>query len=91
MMLVGAGSSAFQLLNNSIIMQEADPAYFGRVMSITMLAWGVNGLAAYPFGALADSVGERQTLFVMGILVIAVIAAVTLLQPMTARRPALAG
>jgi MFS family permease len=41
-------------------------------MSLTMLAWGVNGLVAYPFGALADRIGERETLATMaaGVLVI---------------------
>jgi MFS family permease len=65
MFIAGAGSSAFQLLNNSLIMQEADQAYHGRVMSLTMLAWGLNGLVGYPFGLLADSIGERETIFIM--------------------------
>ncbi len=72
MMFVGAGSSGFQLLNNALIMQETEPAYYGRVMSITMLAWGFNGLAGLPFGVLADRTGEREALFVMGVLVLAV-------------------
>lgn len=66
MFLVGAGSSAFQLINNALVMKEADPAYHGRVMSVTMLAWGANSLVAYPFGTLADRIGERETLLVMG-------------------------
>lgn len=66
MLLVGAGSSAFQLLNNALVMQEADPAYFGRVMSLTMLAWGLNGLVGWPYGLLADAAGERWTLMLMG-------------------------
>jgi len=72
MLAIGAGTGAFQVLNNAIVMREAEPAYHGRVMSLTMLAWGVNGLAAYPFGALADRIGERETLVVMaaGVLVI---------------------
>ncbi|MBA4180611.1 MAG: hypothetical protein C0506_08500 [Anaerolinea sp.] len=70
MLLVGAGSSAFQMLNNALVMQESDQAYYGRVMSITMLAWGFNGLAGYPFGRLADASGERATLLLMGTLVV---------------------
>jgi MFS family permease len=72
MFIAGAGSSAFQLLNNSLIMQEADQAYHGRVMSLTMLAWGLNGLVGYPFGLLADGIGERQTIFIMAAGVISV-------------------
>jgi MFS family permease len=72
MVAVGAGTGAFQVLNNAIVMREAEPAYHGRVMSLTMMAWGVNGLVAYPFGALADRIGERETLATMaaGVLVI---------------------
>ena len=74
MLLVGAGSSVFQLINSALLMRESDPAYYGRVMSLTMLAWGFNSLVGLPFGALADAIGERQTLFTMGVLVMAVIA-----------------
>ncbi|GIW13535.1 MAG: MFS transporter [Tepidiforma sp.] len=72
MLVIGAGTGAFQVLNNAIVMREAEPAYHGRVMSLTMLAWGVNGLVAYPFGALADRIGERETLGAMagGVLVV---------------------
>jgi MFS family permease len=75
MFAVGAGASAFQLISNALVMQEADQAYYGRVMSVTMLAWGANSLVAYPFGLLADGVGERETLMVMGSGVVAVTAA----------------
>lgn len=76
MLAVGAGTGAFQVLNTAIVMREADPAYHGRVMSLVMLAWGVNGLVAYPFGALADRIGERETLAVMaaGVLTIVGVA-----------------
>lgn len=86
MLLVGGGSSGFQLLNNALVMQESDPAFYGRVMSITMLAWGLNGLAGFPFGLLADAVGERQTLFVMGVLVLGVSVATALVQGVLNRR-----
>ena len=74
MLLVGIATSSYQLLNNSLVMQEADPVYHGRVMSLVMLAWGVNGIVALPFGMLADRFGERETLAVMAILVLAVSA-----------------
>lgn len=72
MLLLGAGTGAFQMLNNSLIMQECDPQYFGRVMALTFMAWGFNGLVGLPFGLLADAMGERETLFIMGSLVCAV-------------------
>lgn len=72
MFVAGAGSSAFQLLNNSLVMQESDQAYYGRVMSLVMMAWGLNGLVGFPFGLLADRIGERETIFLMAMLVLAV-------------------
>ncbi len=86
MFISGAGASAFQLLNNSLIMQEADQAYYGRVMSLTMMAWGLNGLVGFPFGLLADQIGERQTIFIMAMLVLAVVGAATLLHLALGRR-----
>jgi MFS family permease len=76
MVLVGIATSSYQLLNNSLVMQEADPVYHGRVMSLTMMAWGVNGVVAFPFGMLADRVGERETLAIMGMLVL-IVSAIT--------------
>jgi len=85
MFVSGAGSSAFQLLNNSLIMQEADQAYYGRVMSLTMMAWGLNGLVGFPFGLLADAIGERQTIFIMAMCVVTVAAAATALHASLSR------
>jgi predicted MFS family arabinose efflux permease len=81
MFLMGAGSSVFQMLNSALVMQESDPAYYGRVMSVTMMAWGLNSLVGLPFGLLADAHGERTALLVMGLVVIGfVVAAGTALQ-----------
>jgi hypothetical protein len=75
---VGFGSTGFQMLNNALWLNESDPAYYGRVMSLSMLAWGSQGITALPYGALADGIGERQTMAVMGVaeaLLMAVLAA----------------
>jgi MFS family permease len=60
---VGVSSSGFQMLNNVNLMERTDSAYLGRVMSVTMMAFGVNSIASYPVGLIADSIGERATLF----------------------------
>ena len=60
--LVGASSSGFQMLNNVNLMERADPVYFGRVMAVTMMAFGFNSIVAYPIGLVADGIGERATL-----------------------------
>ena len=54
-----------------MIARETEPHYIGRVMSLTMLAFAGFGLMALPYGALADAIGERETLGVMGGVVLA--------------------
>lgn len=66
MFLVGLGSGGFQSLSGAVIVHEAEPAYIGRVMSLTMLAFGFFGLMALPVGLLADAVGERGALAATG-------------------------
>lgn len=60
--LVGASSSGFQMLNNVTLMRRTSPQFFGRVMAVTMMAFGLNAIVAYPVGAIADLAGERPTL-----------------------------
>ncbi len=60
--LVGASSSGFQMLNNVNLMERSDPRYFGRVMSVSMMAFGFNSIVSYPVGLIADRSGERATL-----------------------------
>lgn len=73
MVLVGAGSGGFQSLSGAVIVREADPAYIGRVMSLSMLAYGFFGLTSLPVGLLADAVGERITLATLGAVVCLVV------------------
>lgn len=74
MLLMGAGTGMFQMLNNALVMRESEPAYYGRVMSLTMLAWGFNGLAGFPVGIMGDQLGERGATLVMGLAVLVVVA-----------------
>ena len=59
MLVAGAGTAAFQTLNNAIALRQADPAYYGRVMGLMQIAWGLLMLVSLPTGALADLAGER--------------------------------
>jgi hypothetical protein len=74
-MAVGAASSGFQVLNNITLMERSRPDFFGRVMSVSMVAWGLNFAVAYPIGALADHVGERAMLGGLGLACMACVAA----------------
>jgi predicted MFS family arabinose efflux permease len=73
--LVGASSSGFQMCNQVNLMHRTDPAYFGRVMSLTMTAFGVQMIVGFPAGAIADAIGERVTLIMLAGCCMAVIGA----------------
>ncbi|MGH2607518.1 MAG: MFS transporter [Tepidiformaceae bacterium] len=66
MFILGFGAGGFQTLNGAIISHITDPAYFGRVVSLTFLAFAAFAVVALPIGLLADEIGERATLGVMG-------------------------
>ena len=89
MMLVGMGVSAFQTLNNSIALRQADPMYYGRVMGLMQIAWGLINLLSLPTGFIADAVGERSVLSGAGIILGVVVLALALWERrLTARESA---
>lgn len=72
---IGAAASAFQALNNSLVMSHTDLAFHGRVQSLMMLSFSGFGMAALPIGALADRIGLGRTLLGMGGVTLAAMAA----------------
>ncbi|MEP6870553.1 MAG: MFS transporter [Anaerolineaceae bacterium] len=75
MFIAGFGAGGFQTLNGAIVSHITEPAYFGRVVSLTFLAFAASSIIALPVGFLADGVGERVTIWVMG----GVVCALTLI------------
>ena len=78
MLIFGPAISGFMLTNNALVMGATDPAFYGRVMALTMIAFGAQGVMALPLGVIADAIGERETLLLEGavVLVAAIVAAV---------------
>jgi len=70
MFFVGGLASSFQSLNNSLTMSMSDQEYHGRVQSISMLSWSLFGIVALPIGMVADRIGIRETISLMGATVI---------------------
>ena len=62
------------MLNNVSLMERTDSLYLGRVMSVTMMAFGINSIASYPVGLIADAVGERATLAGLACACLSVVA-----------------
>ena len=71
MALVGAGSAAFQCLNNVVGLRRSEPEFYGRVMAMMFVAWGLQALSGLPVGFAADAFGERAVLVGLGVLVVA--------------------
>jgi MFS family permease len=67
---VGAASAGFQAMNNSLVLALSDLEYHGRVQSLMMLSFSGFGMAALPLGVLADAIGLRETIAIMGMVVV---------------------
>ena len=87
--LVGAASSGFQMANQIRLMQYADTAYLGRVMSLTLTAFGMQMIVAFPVGAFADAAGERAALTALAAVCFGVVVLGTLAARL--RSPGVAG
>lgn len=77
---VGASSTGFMALTQTLGMRAAAEPYQGRVQSLLQLPFAVFALMALPLGALAEWVGVRSALITMGIGVTAAMALYTLVQ-----------
>ncbi len=75
---IGVGSGGFQTLNGALVSHMTEPAYFGRVISLTFLAFAASSVLALPIGIFADVAGERATLVTMGASVMVIVAAFSL-------------
>lgn len=64
--VVGGMAAAFQSLNNSLVILLTEPEYHGRVQSISHMAWGIWGLTSFPIGVVADHIGVRETMVLLG-------------------------
>lgn len=79
--LLGLWLTAYQTLNNTMVMDEADPEYYGRVMSVNMLTFSVMPLMAVPLGALADMIGAAKMFGIMGGIVVVVVLLTSVVNP----------
>jgi MFS family permease len=75
---LGIGRSGFMLLDTAMLMSSSRRAYHGRVMSLSMMGFGSQALLAPLWGLLADTIGVRPTLLVVGGVSAAVTTAIGL-------------
>ena len=75
MLLLGLGDAANRSLNQTLIMENMDDTYRGRVMSLWMMNFGLMGAGILPVSFLSDFFSPRIAFAFMG----AVITVITLL------------
>ena len=66
-MFVGAFASGFQSLNNGLTMTLTEREYYGRIQALAGITWSLFGIVSLPLGLIADRVGIRTTLALMGV------------------------
>ncbi len=70
---VGAATTIYQSLSNTLALAMADDAHQGRVQSLMQLSFAGFGIAALPLGALAELVGLRAAILTMGAVTVAAV------------------
>lgn len=80
MILLGLGDAGRRSLNQSLIMEEVEDQYRGRVMSVFMMNFGLMPLGVLPTGLLADYIGPQPAIGLLGVLMLITATAVILTQ-----------
>ena len=72
MLLLGLGDSANRSLNQTLVMENMDAEYRGRVMSLWMMNFGLMPLGILPISVIAEQFGPQTSFTCMGGAIIAV-------------------
>jgi predicted MFS family arabinose efflux permease len=78
--VIGAATTVFQSLSNTLALGMADDSHQGRVQSLMQLSFAGFGLAAAPLGLLAEAIGLRSAIVIMGAVAAAATVAYALLE-----------
>ena len=77
-LILGLTLTAYQTLNMTMIMGDAKPEYYGRVMSIMMLTFSTMPMMAMPLGIAADRIGAPSIFAIQGVVVAVLLTLVAL-------------
>ena len=75
LIFIGLTSSVYMSMNMTMVQLHSNPDMRGRVMSISMMTFGMMPLSAVPFGTIAQRIGTADALLISG----AMLAAFTIL------------
>ena len=82
LILIGALSGIFLALNTTMLQTYTSHHMRGRIMSISMMMWGIMPLSAVPFGIIATTTGSTPlSLTISGILLFICISLFWLIKP----------
>jgi MFS family permease len=87
LVLVGLFSQTYLTINRSLLMLNTDPALYGRVTSVQIMAWYLMPATLLPMGFIADQVGVSYTVAGAGMLVALLIVTAALRFPALFLRP----
>jgi predicted MFS family arabinose efflux permease len=77
---IGAGTTGYQSLSNSLALNMTEDTHQGRVQSLMMLSFAGFGIAAAPLGLLAEAIGLRSAIVLMGAVTLAAICGYALVE-----------
>ena len=83
---IGGCTTAFQSLSNTLALVESEDHMQGRVQSLMQLSFAGFGIAAAPIGALAEVIGLRATMVIMGAIALTGTAVFHALETLAERR-----
>jgi MFS family permease len=90
LIVVGFMTDCYFTINRILVMEETEKAYYGRVMSIYMMTWSLMPLSLVPMGVMIDHVGAPITIGLAGLILAAIVTAITIFSPDMRRREDLA-
>jgi len=71
MIIIGFTGAIRMTLGQSLTIEATDDAFRARVMSLNMMTFGLMPLGALPMGYAIDHIGAQNTLFIVGLTIIA--------------------
>lgn len=66
--VVGFMSSIFMALNNTMMQVKSSDEMRGRMVSLSMMTFGIMPLSVVPFGIIAEHIGTPDSLMIAGVL-----------------------
>ena len=78
MLVVGFATSVFMSTNIAILQLLSSPEMYGRVMSISMMNWGLMPLGVIPVSIAAERIGTPEALTLAAVLLVGVVIVSTL-------------